>query len=147
MKNLAIHTKRLGPFLAFFFLAANTGYTVVLEYCTTDCVTMCAMERDADLMACAMSCGESPPAHADAFEQEERECHKVAIAGGLNFTPMVMETALEGQTSELHLLSCAASQNVPLHATPPLTSCVFSASGVARQPAVEKYVLNASFLI
>jgi hypothetical protein len=147
MKNLATHTKQIGLVLPVFFLAANAGYTVVLGYCTTECVTICAMERDADLMACAMSCGESLPAHGDAFAQEESECHKVAIAGGLNFTPMVLETVLEGQTWKLYLLSCTASQNVPLHATPPLTNCVFSTSGVARQHAVEKYVLNASFLM
>ncbi len=147
MMSLATHTERMGRVLAFFFLAANAGFTVVLEYCSTDCMAVCSMETCADQMACDMSCGDTRPAQDDASAQVESECHKVAFAGGLSFIPMELGTAQEGQTSRLGLLSGAAAQNVVLPETPRISNCSPSPAGAARQHAMEKYVLHASFLM
>ncbi|MGB5873680.1 MAG: hypothetical protein WBG01_00850 [Bacteroidota bacterium] len=147
MKSLATHTERLASFLALLFLAANAGYTVVLEYCTTECVAVCSMETCADQMAFDMSSGDTMPARDIGSVQVESECHKVTIAGGLNFIPMVSETALEGQTSTLDVLSSAAARNVVPPETPRISHCSSLPAGDARQYAVERYVLHASFLM
>jgi len=147
MNGLAVHTESLASILALLFLAANAGYTVVVEYCAPDCMAVCSMETCADQVACDMSCGDTMPAQDHASAQVESKCHKVAVAGGLNFMPMVSETTPEGQTSRLDILSCAASQNLPLRLRSPLTSCASLPSGTVRQHAGEKYVLHASLLM
>ena len=81
-------------------------------------------------------------------DKVDSDCGNVAVAGGLNSTPMVLETIMEGQTSRIDVLSFVSPLSVvvpePDHINVYSSS---SPSGVALQPAVAKYVLNASFLI
>lgn len=73
-------------------------------------------------------------------------CCAVTVAGGLNTNPIV---AGNTQPAPLHLeliallpvSSSSGEQELPTHST------FYSFSGAVSPPSVEKYVLNATFLI
>lgn len=146
MKSLTKHTENLGRVVALLFFVANTGFTAVVDYCSNDGAARCVMESCAERTDCDTKCNETLPFEATA--QLPGDCDNVAVAGGLNSTPMVLETALDGQTSRIDVLSYVSSQSVVVPEPPQIDFYSSSSSpGVALQHAVEKYVLNASLLI
>ena len=147
MKSLTKHTENLGRVVTLLFFAANTGFTAVVDYCSNDGAVTCAMESCAEQMVCETACNETLPAQAEPSDQVDSDCGNVAVAGGLNSTPMVLETIMEGQTSRIDVLSFVSPQSVVVPEPPEINVFSSSPSGVALQPAVAKYVLNASFLI
>jgi hypothetical protein len=148
MRRLAKHTVNLGRVFALLFFCANAGFTAVVDYCSNDGVDTCAIELCGDQMACDTNCDDTLPAQAEAYPQVDSDCHNVAVVGGLNSIPMVLGTDTGGQTYRLDRLSCVSPQSAGMPEIPRLNiSASSSHSGVALHQAVEKYVLNASFLI
>jgi hypothetical protein len=148
MKSLTKHTQNLGRVVTLLFFVANTGFTAVVDYCSNDGAASCAMESCAENRDCDAKCDQTLPFEAELASQVPGDCDNVAVAGGLNSTPMVLETILGAQTSKIDVLSCVSPQSVVLPGA--LRIIVFSSSspsGVALQHTVEKYILNASFLI
>ena len=147
MKRLATHAEQFSHILAFLFLVANTGFSAVLEYCAADCAAICSMETCADGRACALSCGNTLPHQDVAHAQTDANCHQVVVAGGLNLMPMVSETLPGVQVSERHIQVCVALHGDAPQADHVSADYLVSLPGAVGEPAVEKYVLNAAFLI
>jgi len=137
MRVVTQHIENLGRLVAVLFFVANAGFTAVLDCCSIDGVNACAVDSCAEQMACGGAC-----------DQTDSDCDNVVVAGGFISAPMVFEAVPETETSRFDLLSSVPLQPVVLSEPPRISGCSSSSPyGDDLQHTVEKYVLNASFLM
>jgi hypothetical protein len=134
------HTRFIATVAAFLLILSSSGFTTVLHSC---------------LMAERSCCNASMMAHMNGDEgavpgkpvlKNNMSCCAVTVAGGLNTNPIVTHDQHHGvQHLDLIVLlsprTSSDEQQVLTHST------FFSSSTATSPPSVEKYVLNATFLI
>ncbi len=132
----------VGGLLALLLLVASSGFTMALHSC---------------LMAEHGCCTTSPmemPAHHHAggsaihLERVGGKCCEVRIAGGLNANPAVSEHAPSLVPQKLVIHTQLPGNLIEANTGNFTSSLVlFSTSRFVSPPPVEKYVLDAAFLI
>jgi hypothetical protein len=137
------HIVLLGRAIALLLFMSSLGFTAVLEIC-------CELDGvETHLIADAHSIGEeSAVAAQPTFTSPGNECHTMVLAGGLNGIPAVLEKDSKLNNSKPDVLLVLVAHDtpyLPLHVTTYHSYLVLS--GNPSPAPVEKYVLNASFLI
>ncbi len=143
MNALIKHRTPLGGLVLLLFVLANGGFTIVVSTCTMGahgCV--CGMEN------CAPGCCSFQPDNAgEVTLSSDGDCHATFVIGGLPELPSIIEkTAAEGQARTPSAVAPALSPGLDAPAAPLLTN-IFATVSSVRTPSVEKYLLNATFLI
>jgi len=146
MKLLDRHIPTLGRLFLVFFFVANSGFTLIQQYCT-----MARDNHGAGCMASENVCpacrDEVPAATRGAVVTGDMACRAVNVAGGVNSAPTIVDnTSVTRPVPAPVLISHPA---LPI-AFPRLGGgiCLDPASAAdSPPPSVETYVLNATFLI
>lgn len=135
------HTRIIAAVAAFLLALSSSGFTAVLHSCLMAERSCC----DASMMT-HMSGDEGATQAGNPVLKNVMSCCAVTFAGGLNANPIVTGN----QYSSLHHLDQVAllppsvltgAQQISSH---PVSASFLAA---ASPPSVEKYLLNASFLI
>jgi hypothetical protein len=137
-----LKNRRIIALLTVIMLSLSaTGFTAILHSCL-----MAEMDCCDEPMAMMMRDFHDPASDAPALKVKS-DCCSVTVAGGLNDSPIVAgnQKSDSHQTDVLMILPLAViSGNSQLSSH---TILAFSSSGIVPLPSVEKYILNAAFLI
>jgi len=136
------HTRLTAIIAALLLALSSSGFTAVLHSCLMAEKSCCGLPLN---MMAGTPLNDAEGA-ADPTLTSNMSCCAVTVAGGLNTNPIVSGTQ---QTTPQHLdlisllppSVLSGAQDIhshPIH---------FASSAAASPPSVEKYVLNASFLI
>lgn len=143
--------------MAVLFFVGTSGFTAILEHCCCSEESAKHMEADKCLEPSAMmehtetdhasSMEECLPPTSPTIAATGNACHTKIVAGGLSSLLSLLEKEIKLQDSKLQIgnLSLSVSDLVI-----PVTTTAKSYSSLnlsSSPPSVEKYVLNASFLI
>lgn len=135
MNYLITHRKVVESLITMLFFIASSGFTVVLHSCLMEETTCCPQASTGTTSA-------SVPVSV-----EQSACCSTNIVGGLNTNPALIDKLQKTEQQKVGFAASAiiiASPNINAVATPnQLTSRV----SLFASPSVEKYILNASFLI
>lgn len=132
----------LGRLLAIVTFLANSGFTTILHNCTMVSMSCCEAPSETN----HKDCGEELPSDSAPSIQSNSVCHTNTIVGGVTTNPAVFEKSGKSDVKKVVLTfavlisPATLSQDFASSSFPAVTSPVFL-------PSVEKYVLNASFLI
>ncbi len=142
MFNLQRNRRFAAAIVAILLTLSSSGFTAVLHSCLMAERVCC--DQPMSMMA-------RMPAEDGAFPgspvlQSDMSCCSVTVAGGLNTNPIVAGNQLPAppHLDLIALLPSSALSVTQLALTHP---ALFSSSAVVSPPSVEKYVLNATFLI
>ncbi len=130
------HIKILGRIVVSLFFLASSGFTVILNTCVMDTPE-----------CCDTTCRESLPSPMGPSVQGQLGCHANTVAGGLNSIPALVEKGSKPQNNRLEILSETALHCAKRAQSGTSSWFTVSFSHNISPPSVEKYVLNASFLI
>lgn len=129
--------------LALATFLASSGFTAVLHNCTMEDPVCCEAPKEAT----HKDCGESLPASKELAVRSDAACHTNTIVGGVTPNLAVLEKDSKSDVKKLHvaesILTTSIVQLDQLHTSLNL----FSNGTPVFLPSVEKYILNASFLI
>jgi len=155
MRLINKHISTFGRFFLVLFFIANSGFTVVLYHCS---MTHRAMADESSGMTCCagMACctcascedlagPQTPATHVVTVNQQ---CMTATIAGGNLVEPTIVAREFNGQQIlKADLLPGAVYETgIGSGLSLAIRHLATTASNVST-PSVEKYVLNASFLI
>ena len=151
MQFLNRHILVLGRLFLVIFIVATSGFSVVMTYCTMSDGGACPMasgnDDDQDWSGtCADHTSQQGATHAAL--SNNYACMLTTVAGGLQTDPTTIEKVSHRQElTKLVVLPAA----VPLQMSSLILDRPFShyssAGPNVSPPSVEKYVLNATFLI
>lgn len=136
------HILVIGRILILLLFVANSGFTMVLHTCAMSTMACCA-----DAMPASKA--PAPPMSEAALAGSEMQCCTVIVAGGVNATPVAMEHSSTDNPQKFPVRAEVPALTAPadLQAfTSSILAQLSSRSAVAPR-SVEKYVLNAVFLI
>ncbi|MEX2117936.1 MAG: hypothetical protein WEB37_13730 [Bacteroidota bacterium] len=126
------------------FLLASSGFTTILHECRLEQqMSCCAPPPEAHDEICGVEIG----SNVAVVIESDVLCHTTIVVGGVTTGPALLEKTGKTEskrTGELPLTSVHVS--FPPHNTNRISS-LFSPSELVFPSSVEKYVLNASFLI
>ena len=154
MLRLNNHIAPFRHFILALFFLANSGFTVVLYHCT---VTVCPMGQELPAMSCCSgdhgcTCGMCEEAARPRTAGEHsvtlsRQCQTATVAGGNISEPTILNKTITGRV--LANPDCPAVHSHSLATAPRFEFSVFHMSipSNVSTSSVEKYVLNAAFLI
>ena len=145
MISLHRHILTIGRLVVLLFFVANSGFTVVLYHCTMEKMGCCTGSDEHMSSACTMM--DPPEPSSGPSVAEVNDCHSVIIAGGVKTDPTVVEKESVARVIKVDppaTATTASALSAVSSRYQPLSS---SASQNASSPAVETYVLNATFLI
>lgn len=125
------------------FLVATSGFTAILHICAMEASEYCDTSGASDHDACTNE--QLPLPVADTSIHNVDYCHINAVVGGFAIVQALVEK--DSKTKNVEVLSLHTSTFVsPAPGYTP--SCFnYSYSESVSPPSVEKYVLNATFLI
>lgn len=139
------HILAIGRILALLLFVANSGFTMALHACTMKGKMACC----ADAMP-APQMPAPPAAHPDAaLAPTQMQCCMVIVAGGANTAPVApaYSSTQQPQKSNVRAEMPLFSAHAGLQVSSSPNSALFLSKNAVAPPAVEKYVLNAVFLI
>ncbi len=143
MRYISKHILLVSRTLALVTFLASSGFTTILHNCTMEVTTCCEAPREVN----HKDCGGSVPANTELFIQSDAFCHTNTVVGGVTTNPAVLEKDGKSDVKKLQkaesILTTSATAFNQLRS--PFNS--FSSGTPVFLPSVEKYVLNASFLI
>lgn len=153
MQSLNRHILVLGRLFLAIFIVANSGFSVALTYCAMSDTDACSMATaNSDDQNMSGTCDDhASPSQANrevAFSQND-PCMLTTVAGGLQTDP----TTVEKQSAARNVLEKLADLafDAPVLVSNQLNGQNFSlfspSTTNVSPPSVEKYVLNATFLI
>lgn len=145
MLSLYRHTLVAGRVLLLFFVLANTGFTVVLDYCIMGSM-VCCIESDTakDDPCCAT---QHSHRSGDLTISGTLGCHSTELVGGLNSNPTLVESRPVMQGPKVDTPSPFAAGYITAHFSTHLPTFRHDGSLHPFPTSVETYVLNSSFLI
>ncbi len=139
------HILAAGRLFILLFFIANSGITVALDFCTMGDMSCCNMPEHHKADACNMM--DAPQTPGGLVLSSETSCHIVAVAGGLKTDPTVIHSDFYPRLAKVDLIAAVAPH---IGVTSIMGHSSWLSSGTTSgnpPPAVETYVLNASFLI
>lgn len=134
------HTRFTAAIVALLLTLSSSGFTAVLRSC------LMAERRCCDVSMMAHMPGDDAAVPGKPALMNNMSCCAVTVAGGLNANPIVAgnQQIVLHHLDVLALLpptTCIDAEHVLTH------SLLLSFSSATSPPPVEKYVLNAAFLI
>lgn len=144
MKFIILHIALLSRVTLLAFVVASSGFTAILRTCVMETMSCCA---DAKVPQ-HMECDTEQPGDAPTLSiRADSQCHADILVGGMTTNPAVVEKEHKYQQTKLAIGANVLSFNC-FQASPPSLSPLFGhTTAKVFPPSVEKYVLNASFLI
>ncbi len=136
------HILVIGRILVLLLFVANSGFTMALHTCAMSQMACCADAMPAPKMPAL-------PATKAALAASQADCCTVIIAGGVNTASVAMEhsSSLNPQKFTVRAdVPAIAAQADPQASASPMLAWLSSRSAASPR-SVEKYVLNAVFLI
>jgi hypothetical protein len=145
VNTLVRHRTTLGSFVLLLFFLANAGFTIVVSTCTMGAVG-CGCGSGTE--TCALGCCEVPRDNSPVVTlTSDGDCNATLVIGGLPEHPSIIEkTSAEAQVRPSYAMVPASSPGLEA----PHAQCqtpIASVSTTVHTSSVEKYVLNATFLI
>ena len=141
MRILSRHIIALSRISLLVIFFASSGFTIVLHTCSMGAASCCAHE------CCGDDCDQPATQNATGSVQPAVSCHMSSVIGGLTTDPAVVEKQSKMDVSNNSIAIPVAVQTDRYDIDNVLTSTAFRSYEYASPPAVEKYVLSASFLI
>ncbi len=135
----------LGRLFLLLFFVANSGITVALDFCTMGEMSCCSNPEHHKADACNMM--NAPQTPGEQALSSDIGCHIIAVAGGLKTDPTVIHNDFYSRLAKVDLIAAVAPH---IGVTSIMGHSSWLSSGTTSgnpPPAVETYVLNASFLI
>jgi hypothetical protein len=133
----------MGRIIALLLFIASSGFTTIVHACAMEATQCCDTSRARDHKAC-----ENPfPLVAGPSVQREFDCHTNTVAGGLAGVQGLIEKDGKPLNNRLEVLSAVVSQYISFASSGTASWLSTSYCTSVSPPSVEKYVLNASFLI
>lgn len=143
MKFLSTHILFIARPLVLVTFLASSGLATVLHNCTMVAATCC----DAPAEINHMDCEERLPVNSDLSIQSNAVCHINTVVGGVTTNPAVLDK--DGKSQLKNPVAFVFAFTPSLEASIQIST--FTSLGLTAPtvflPSVEKYVLNASFLI
>jgi len=141
--NLRVkHIKPLQLISAAFVFLASSGATIVVRQCSMDTASCCnTASCDND-----DACDQPVALPSDHSIKAEYSCRTTTLVGGLAIQQAVVEQPHKSLLI-MAVLGLVVPPDCRLSAQPPRSSSALLLADAASPPSVEKYVLNASFLI
>ncbi len=137
------YTLFVGRALALATFLASSGFTAIVHNCTMEVPVCCEAPKEIN----HKDCGESVPANKELAVRSNAACHTNTVVGGVTTNPAVLEKDGKSDVKKLQIAESIVSASIvrldQLHT--PLN--FFSDDTPVFLPSVEKYILNASFLI
>lgn len=128
--------------MALLSFVASSGFTTILHNCTMEVPTCCEVPTQNRHEQCDVSV---PP---EVSIRSDLICHTNTVVGGLKPTAAVLEKESKSESKKLDApLVLTVSNFSSTDQVNSSTSRFFSFADIVFFPSVEKYVLNASFLI
>lgn len=143
MKYFSTHILFIARPLVVVTFLASSGLATVLHNCTMVAATCC--EAPAEINH--KNCDKRLPANSDLFIQSNAVCHANTVVGGVTTNPAVLDK--DGKSELKNPLSFVFAFTSSVEASFQINTS-FNRGITAPPvflPSVEKYVLNASFLI
>ncbi len=155
MRILNNHILAFGRFFLLLFFLGNSGFTAVLYHCTmSTCTTTEEMSGTgccAGMACCTCVSGGETAGLQSSVEHGvtvAQRCLTATLAGGNLTEPTIVEKAFNGQQSfKVDLLAATLYETVIDSGLDLSVSHLASAASKVSKSSVEKYVLNATFLI
>jgi hypothetical protein len=143
MKPFTKHILLLKRLVLIVTIAASSGFTTVVHYCTMDVMDCCDPSPSADHRNCDL------PGVPETGESVKAQftCHTNTLVGGVSVKPAVLVKEHKSEPSRIVLATVTASLYNCLSHTSSSSHTLFSPAETPSPPSVEKYVLNASLLI
>jgi hypothetical protein len=145
MRFLSQHIPTIGRLFVLLFSLANSGFTIVLYHCTMEDMDCCS--RSEETTSCACSMMDPPQSSSGPSVTSGDTCHSMTIAGGLKTDPTVVEKKSAARVIKMDLVASFPPNLAPSTVSPQFQFHSSTASVNVSPPAVEKYVLNSTFLI
>ncbi len=145
MNSINRHMVVLGRLFLLMFFVANSGFTVALDFCTMGDMSCCSKPEHHKADACNMM--DAPQASGDQVISSDNSCHVITVARVLKTDPTVIHNDFYSRLAKVDLIAAIVPHFAvsPVMGLSPWLSPGKSSSNPP--PAVETYVLNASFLI
>ena len=139
------HIFILGRLFAVIFFLASSGFTVVLYHCTMDDMSICAPSDNC--MAGNSEAADHQQPSEISLTSAGIPCHTVSVAGGLHTDPSIVEKESSAKHIKIEfVLAPTSDSGLTSIVDQPIQLLSTNTSNVS-PPSVEKYVLNATFLI
>ncbi len=143
MRYISKHILLVSRTLALATFLASSGFTTILHNCTMEVTACCEAPREVN----HKDCGGSVPANTELFIQSDAVCHINTVVGGITTNPAVLEKDGKSDIKKFQIAESILTTSIAgfNHLRSQFNS--FSFDTAVFLPSVEKYVLNASFLI
>jgi hypothetical protein len=135
----------VGRLFVLLFFVANTGFTVVFSRCTMKEMDCCAASDEQMSDDCSMM--DPPQPSSEPSVRAFNDCISVIVVGGLKTDPTVVEMESHARVIKLDLVAPYAPELALSTVSLQFQPISSTASQNVSPPAVEKYVLNSTFLI
>jgi hypothetical protein len=143
MRYISTHILFVSRTLALVTFLASSGFTAILHNCTLVPASCCAAPREIN----HKDCSESLPVNLERSIQSNAVCHTNTVVGGITTNPAVLEKVVKSEVKKPVSPLFVLSPFVAVSGQSFTSSTPFSSPASVFLPSVEKYVLNASFLI
>lgn len=143
MRYISKHIFLVTRALALATFLASSGFTTIVHNCTMEVPVCCEVPKEIE----HKDCGESLPANTGLAVRSDAACHTNTVVGGVTTNPAVLEKDAKSGVKKLEIAESIVTTSVANfnQLRTPLSS--FSNDTPVFLPSVEKYILNASFLI
>ena len=143
MRAISKHLNAFGKAFTFVFLLACSGFTTILHICAMHACECCDTSGASDLNVCPDE--QLPLPVAGLSFHGIDDCHINAVVGGIGVVQALVEN--ESKPQNVEVLSLPTSTFVSSARVCTSSWFNYSYSERVSPPSVEKYVLNATFLI
>lgn len=143
VKFINRHILFMGRTLAIVSFLVGSGVATIVHNCTMENAICCEAPREIN----HKDCDGGLPANPEPSFQSNSVCHTNNVIGGVTTNPAVLEKNGTSEVKKLDLAVIHTGHSVAVSDQLQVSRIAFSLSASVFHPSVEKYVLNATFLI
>jgi hypothetical protein len=141
MKLKLQHNRLLAILTLIIFLSGSSGFTMVVTTCLMESESCCQIPASMSDNGC-----DNPLQKSEVRVLSDMSCQSTSIVGGLKVDPATSDKNFKDGSAKLpHVTGLLSSNFASNNFSSP--HFLLSSSFVPLPPSVDRYVLNASFLI